>query len=164
MAYDIGKVYGYGDGRLKDVEVSEGLADNFGSYCRIYRVDELDNRKIYLDFENAIIGRFEGFAAGAEIMLHVSSSAMQTEYLGKYLFAKILLLQNGIATLDRDFTELMPVEELSLYNVQAVLVLQFDCLKLNAGGVISPAIYNPYKHCGGILEYVYKLNNPKKYG
>lgn len=151
MAYDLNKIYNYGDGRIGDAEISDGLADNFGSYARVYRVDELDNRKIYLDFDNAIIGKFGNFVAGAEVMLHVSSSAMQTDYLGKYLFAKILLSQNGIVTLDKDFTELMPADQLDYYNVQAILVLQFDCLKLLKGGVLSPTIYDPYKHIGGIL-------------
>ena len=151
MAYDLNKIYGYGDARIGDVEISDGLADDFGSYAKVYRIDELDSTKIYLDFDNAIIGRFGNFVAGAEIMLHVSSSAIQTDYLGNYLFAKILLSQNGIVTLDKDFAELMPVDQLDYYNVQAVLILQFDCLKLKSGGIISPSIYDPYKNCGGIL-------------
>lgn len=153
MAYDLNKIYGYGDGHLDDVDVSDGLADDFGSYAKVYRIDELDSHKIYLDFENAIIGRFGNFLAGSEIMLHVSASALQTEYLGKYLFAKILLSQNGVVTLDKDFTELMPVDQLDYYHVQAILVLQFDCLKLKQGGVISPSIFDPYKFIGGVLAF-----------
>lgn len=151
MSYDLRNVYGYGDARLDDVEISDGFADDFESYSRVYQIDALDSHKIYLDFDNAIIGRYGNFVAGAEIMLHVSASAAETKYLGKYLFAKILLAQNGVITLDKDFTELMPVDQLEFYNVQAVLSLQFDCLILKKGGIISPAPFDIHKLCGGIL-------------
>ena len=151
MSFDINQLYGYGDGKLGDVEVSDGLADNFGSYVRLTKIDELDDTKVYFDADNAVIGRFGNFDAGVDILIHVTSAPVETEYLGKYIVAKILLNQRGILTLDRPITDLIPRDQFDFYGIQAVLALNFDCLKLKSGGTIAPANFDPYNLIGGIM-------------
>lgn len=151
MSFDINKLYGYGDGKIGDVEISEGLADNFGSYTRLTKIDELDDTKVYFDADNAIMGRFGNFDAGTDILIHVTSAPVETEYLGKYIVAKILLNQRGILTLDRPITDLIPRDQFDFYGVQAVSALNFDCLHLKQGGSIAPANFDPYNLIGGIL-------------
>lgn len=151
MSFDINRLYGFGDGKLGDVEVSDGLADNFGSYARLTAIDELDDTKVYFDSDNAIIGRFTNFDAGTDILIHVTSAPVETNYLGKYIVAKILLNQRGILTLDRPITDLIPRDQFDFYGIQAVPALNFDCLKLKQGGSIAPANFDPYNLIGGIL-------------
>ena len=152
MSFDLKLVKNYGDARLGDVEISDGTAEDFESYARVTGIDELDDYKIILDLDNAFVGRFGTFKAGEEILLHVSASTGETEFLGKYLVAKILLVStNNIITLDKKITELIPRDQFNFYNVQAVLSLQFDCLTLKNDGEISPKPFDQYNFYGGIL-------------
>lgn len=151
MAFKISSVNGYGSGSLGDVEISGGVVEDINSYCRVLKIDELDDTKIQLDWDKIIVGRYEDFVAGNEILLHVSTSSTETEYLGRYMVCKILLLNNGILTLDKPFTELLPRDQFDFYSVQAITFAELDCLYLKNEGVISPPPYDPYKMCGGIL-------------
>lgn len=151
MAYDIKLVGGYGTAADKDVEVSDGALDKINSYARVNAIDELDDYKIILDETSITLGDYENFVAGNDIMLHVSTSTSETEYLGKYLVAKIRLVGNGILTLDKKITDLIPREQFDYYSIQAITFANFDCLKLLKGGVVMPPVYDPYKMCGGIL-------------
>lgn len=151
MSFDISKVKGYGTAEDRDVEVSDGVLEGVNSYARVSAIDELDSCKIVLDETSLIIGNYETFAAGTDIILHVSSSSIETDYLGKYLVATIRLVGNGILTLDKDFTELLPRDQFDFYSVQAITIANFDCLKLLKGGMVKPPIYDPYKMCGGII-------------
>ena len=141
----------YGTGKIGDVEISDGMADNFCSYVRLGKTDELDAAKVSYDSDNAIFGAYEKFDAGEEILIHVSSSPVETEYLGKYIVAKILLNQRGWLTLDQPITNLIPLDQLDYYAVQAVTFANVDCLHLKKGGAVAPASYDPFKLCGGIL-------------
>ena len=149
--FNLSEVYGYGNATDKDVEISDGAFDKVNSYARINAIDELDDYKIVLDETSITLGDYEEFVAGNDVMLHVSTSTSETEYLGKYIFAKIRLVGNGILTLDKKITDLIPREQFDYYSVQAITVANFDCLKLLEGGVVMPKIYDPYKLCGGIL-------------
>lgn len=151
MSFDINKLGGYGTGKLGDIEISDGIVENFNSYVRITKIDELDDTKVSFESDNAIIGAYEKFEAGDVILLHVSAAPVETEYLGKYIVAKILLNQRGWLTLDRPITDLIPRDKLDYYVVQAITFANFDCLHIKQGGAVAPAGYDPYKNCGGIL-------------
>ncbi len=153
MAYNLNLLGNpvYGTGKVGDVEISDGMADNFCSYVRLGKTDELDAAKVSYDSDNAILGAYEKFDAGNEILIHVSSAPVETEYLGKYIVAKILLNQRGWLTLDRPLTDLIPLDQLDFYAVQAVTFCNLDCLHLKKGGAVAPASYDPVKLCGGIL-------------
>lgn len=151
MAFDIDEIGGYGTAKLGDVEISEGTLETLNSYARIRAIDELDDYKIVIDSDSAIIGTYENFVAGNEVLVHVSSSPQETEYLGRYLVAKILLVGNGILTLDKKVTDIMPRDKFSFYSMQVVTFANFDCLTLKKTGAIMPPIYDPYKFCGGIV-------------
>lgn len=151
MSFDIKKLRGYGDGRLNDTSISDGLCDDFESYLRITGIDELDDAKVTCDFDNAIIGRAGEFTAGDEILIHVSAAVSETDYLGKYIVCKILLNQRGYLTLDTPITNLIPRDQFDFYNIQAVKALQFDCLHLKQGGAVAPQPFDPYNLIGGIL-------------
>lgn len=153
LAFDTSKLGApiFGTGKIGDVEISDGLANNFNSYTRIIGVDELDDTKVSFDADNAIIGNYEKFEAGNEILIHVSSAPVETNYLGKYIVAKILLNQRGWLTLDRPITDLIPRDQLDYYGVQAVTFCNIDCLHLKAGGGIAPAGFDPFNLIGAIL-------------
>ena len=151
MSLDLSAIGGYGTAKLEDVEISEGTLETLNSYALIRQIDELDDYKIVIDTESAILGTYETFTAGTEILVHVSSSTRETQYLGRYLVAKILLVGNGILTLDKKITDIMPRDQFSFYSMQVVTFANFDCLTLKKGGAIMPPIYDPYKFCGGIV-------------
>ena len=94
----------YGTGKLGDIEISDGIVENFNSYVRINKIDELDAAKVSFESDNAIIGAYEKFDAGEEILIHVSAAPVETEYLGKYIVAKILLNPYRRKTLRRRLT------------------------------------------------------------
>ena len=152
MSYDLAAIGGYGTAADNDVEISDGTLETVNSYVKISGIDELDDYKVVIDTDSAILGSYEKFVAGNDIFIHVSTSTTETDYLGKYMVAKIRLVSvNGIITLDKKITDLIPRDEFEYYSVQAVTIANFDCLKLKAGGIIAPQLYDPYKMCGGIL-------------
>lgn len=151
MAYDIKTLLGFGTGLLDDVEISDGVIENVNSYARIIKIDELNDDKVAIDTESAVIGRYEDFSAGNDVLIHVSASAKETEYLGKYMVATILLAQNGLLTLSKKITDLIPRDQFEFYTLQMVTAANFDCLTLKEGGVIMPPVFDIHKLCGGIL-------------
>ena len=151
MAISISEINGYGSAKLGDVEISEGTLETLNSYARVQAIDELDDYKIVIDTDSAVIGTYEKFVAGNEILVHVSSSARETEYLGRYLVATIRLVGNNILTLDKKVTDIMPRDKFAFYSMQIVTFANFDCLTLKSDGAIMPPIYDPYKFCGGIV-------------
>ena len=151
MAYDIKTLGGYGTGLRDDVEISDGVIENVNSYARILKIDELNDEKVAIDTDSAVIGRYEDFSAGNDVLIHVSASAKETEYLGKYMVAKILLAQNGLLTLSKKITDLIPRDQFEFYTLQMVTAANFDCLTLKDGGVIMPPVFDIHKLCGGIL-------------
>lgn len=151
MSFDLKKVYGYGTAIDRDAEVEDGALDTINSYARVRAIDELDDYKIALDETSITLGDYEKFVAGTDILLHVSASSTETEYLGKYMVTTIRLVGNGLLTLDKPFTDLVPRDQFNFYSIQAITITNFDCLKLKKDGVVMPPIYDPYKMCGGIL-------------
>lgn len=152
MSFDLAAIGGYGTAADNDVEISDGTLETVNSYVKISGIDELDDYKVVIDTDSAIIGSYESFVAGNDIFIHVSTSTTETEYLGKYMVAKIRLVSvNGIITLDKKITDLIPRDQFDYYSVQAVTIANFDCLTLKARGIIAPQLYDPYKMCGGIL-------------
>ncbi|MBQ9488094.1 MAG: hypothetical protein IJU91_09925, partial [Selenomonadaceae bacterium] len=145
MAYDIKTLLGFGTGKLDDVEISDGVIENVNSYARIIKIDELNDDKVAIDTESAVIGRYEDFSAGNDVLIHVSASAKETEYIGKYMVAKILLSQNGLLTLSKKITDLIPRDQFEFYTLQMVTAANFDCLTLKEGGVIMPPVFDIHK-------------------
>ena len=151
--FDLSEIKYFGDASLGDIEISNGVVENLNSYVKIAQIDGLDDNKVIPDWDNAVLGAYEDFVAGNEILIHVSTSASETDLLGRYMVAKILLLNNGIITLDKKITDLIPREQFNFYSVQLVTIAQIDCLKLKAGGVVRPQPFDPHKLCGGILAF-----------
>ncbi len=151
MAFDIAEIGGYGFGELGDVEISEGVVDNINSYARINKIDELNDDKIAIDADTALIGKYEDFSAGNDVLVHVSAAASETKYLGRYMVAEILLAQNGLITLSKNITDLIPRDQFELYNLQIVTIANFRTLTLKAGAEIMPPLFNIHKLHGGIL-------------
>lgn len=151
MAFDIAEIGGYGFGELGEVEISEGVIDNINSYARINKIDDLNDDKIAIDADTALIGKYEDFSAGNDVLIHVSAAASETKYLGRYIVAKILLAQNGLITLSKNITDLIPRDQFELYNLQIVTIANFRTLTLKAGAEIMPPLFNIHKLHGGIL-------------
>ena len=151
MSFEVEKIYGYGTGKLDDVEISEGVFDEANSYARITKIDELNDDKIAIDTENAFIGKYEDFSAGNDVLIHISAAAEETKLLGRYMVAKILLAQNGLITLSEKITDLIPRTDFEFYNLQIVTFANFKSLTLKEGGVVMPPIFDIHKLYGGIL-------------
>ena len=145
--FDLNKIYHFGEGSLGDVSVEDGATVKINSYAR---VTDFTANTVTFDKDNALLGDFEKFSAGNVILIHVSAGS-KTDYLGKFLFAKILLTEDNILTVDKDFSQILPTTELENYFVQIVTCADFDCLKLKSGAIIAPTSYNPYHYHGGIL-------------
>lgn len=152
MAFNLKDCYGYGDGirNFNDVEVLEGQApENFNSYAPIV---EIQNNLVKIDLENAVIGQYEKFMAGEEILIHASASpTLENEKLGKFICAKIEVADGGNLTLDKDISGTFLQEDLENYKIQAVTFANFHCLKINSGANVKPLAYSATKYCGGIL-------------
>ena len=55
------EIKNYGTGRLGDIEISDGLVDNFNSYAAVTKIDELADDKIAVDTDSGLIGAYEKF-------------------------------------------------------------------------------------------------------
>lgn len=148
MAFVLNDVYKFGNGTLDDVTISDGATDKINSYAKVTAIAE---NSITIDYNNKRDGDFEKFAAGNDILIHVSASLSPTKKLGKYLVAKILLAADGVLTLDKDFSTVLTNAELDYYYVQAITFANFDCLTLSTGGIITAPTFNPYHFHGGIV-------------
>jgi hypothetical protein len=147
MAFKI--EYDYGDGELGDYDIADGAVQDFNSYANI---SALESNTVTINLETQIEGRYEKFHAGADILLHVSSTnRTNPEHLGKYLIAKITIANNGVLTLDKNVEEFFKGVDLDFEHLQAVTIPNFDCLTLGKGAVITAPPYNPFNHLGGIL-------------
>lgn len=148
MSFNLSDVYSFGSGLQQDISISDGATEKLNSYARITGIDK---NLISIDKENSLEGDFEKFTAGVDILIHVSASLSATAKLGKYLVAKIILADNDVLQLDKDFSQILTNEELDYYFVQAITFLNADCLSLKNNAVIMPPTYNPYFYRGGIL-------------
>ncbi|MBQ7705052.1 MAG: hypothetical protein IJT73_06480 [Selenomonadaceae bacterium] len=149
MAFNLDDIYLYGNGEMGDLEISEGAVQNLNSYARVLKIE---GNTITLDIENLIEGDYNTFRAGTDIFIHVSATNRTTgEHLGKYLIAKITLVNDGVATLDKNAEEFFSGVNLDYEYVQAVTVPNFDCVRLHKGAVVTCPPFDPYKFIGGIL-------------
>lgn len=148
MSFDVKEIYEYGTGLLNDITISDGAFEKVNSYARVIEIGE---KFITIDTDNLLEGDFETFRAGIDILIHISASPIETDKLGRYLVAKILLANRGVLELDKDFSKILPPDELDKYYVQAITFANFDCLTLEKDGIITPPVYSPANFCGGIL-------------
>lgn len=149
MAFNLKEYGGLLDGELGDFTISEGAYDKINSYVRVKKIT---GNVIEIDIDSMIEGDKCTFRAGTQVMLHVSSTnRTDAEYLGLYTFANITLVNNDTITLDKDVGAIFEGVDLNYESVQAISVPNLDCVHLNAGGILTPPVFNPYTFCGGIL-------------
>gem|GEM_PF-2907440 len=148
MAFDLNEVYGYGTGKLQDITVLDGATDKINSYAR---VTDIGDNEIEINTDTQIIGSYEKFEVGADILLHVSASISRSEKLGMYKVARILAVEGGRLRLDKNLADILTAEDLDSYFVQAVTFANFDCLTLGEGGTVTAPSFSPYHFVGGIL-------------
>lgn len=125
-------------------------ASNLNSYAR---VTALTGDDITIDTSTQTLGAYEQFAAGNEILIHVSATqgAGWRKYLGRWAVATILSANNGVLTLSRDFTQTLPATEFAHYYVQAMTIAHFDTLALDSGVSIIPKAFSASTYTGGIV-------------
>ena len=135
----------YGTGGLGDMTITGGAVRNLNSYAR---VTAISGNTVTLDLENISEGGYEKFRAGVEILIHVSATnGTDAADLGRYLTAKITLVDGSTLTLDKQVFSV----DLNYYYVQAVTLANFDCLTLGKGAVVTPPPFDPFKFHGGIV-------------
>ena len=148
--FEIEKFFGFGDGKLPDIEVTN-FADDFNSYAAI---EEIDADKIKIDSANAFIGKYADFSKGSEILIHCSASpSLLTDKLGIYIPAKIIQTDGDELTLDIYIENSIANSDLQDYFVQAIAIPKFRRLRILSGGKISPQKFSPVKKYGGILVF-----------
>lgn len=147
MAFDVKQVYGYGNGALGDVTNPTGQLNSYANVTTYTATT--------ITIGAAANGVYEKFAAGAEIMLHVSATngtSKEFTYLGKYMVCRILSLAGAVLTIDKDFTQVVPATEYAKYQIQAITIAQFKSLTLSSGAV-APPVYNITTKYGGICLF-----------
>jgi len=145
MACDLKILNNYGDGSLGAVSNPTGQINSYANVTA-YTANSIT-------IGTAAAGAYETFAAGKEIMLHVSATngtSQDVTYLGRYIICKITAVSGSILTVDKDFTAIMPAAQLTNYIVQAITVAQFKNMTLSTVTITPPAFSVAYKY-GGIL-------------
>ena len=146
MAFKLSDVNGYGTGALGDVSNSTGQINSYAN------ITAFNATTITIGMPSN--GAYEKFVAGSEILIHVSAAnGSEAIYLGKYLVCKITAVSSSVLTVDKDFTQVLPVAGLPSYQVQAITVAQFNTLALDSACKISPISYNASSKYGGILAF-----------
>ena len=83
--------FNFGDGRLGDVEIKDGLTQNLNAYARVKSI----SGNVF-EIANATESAFANFTAGETVLIHVSATnGTDAEPLGKYavmLYAQPLIL------------------------------------------------------------------------
>jgi len=134
----------YGDGRLKDCTVADGLCKNLNSYAKVTSINQ---NIIEIDIDNAFIGEFAKFDAGENILIHTGASNRATgEYLGQFQIYRIELVDGNRLTLNKEIFNC----DLNYEYVQAVTIPQFKNLILK-NATLTPRPYDVFKFYGGIL-------------
>ena len=134
----------YGDGRLKDCTVADGLCKNLNSYAKVTAINQ---NIIEIDIDNAFIGEFAKFDAGENILIHTGASNRATgEHLGQFQIARIELVDGNRLTLNKEIFNC----DLNYEYVQAVTIPQFKNLTLK-NATLTPQPYDVFKFYGGIL-------------
>lgn len=149
MAYDIKTLSGHGDARFGDFYFDSGTYEKINSYARI---TSINGKVITVDIENAILGEFETFIAGVDVLIHISASFTgKTDKLGNYLTAKIELAERNRLTLDKDVSQLLNTTDLADYSAQIVTIPNFNSVTIGKDMIMTCPVYNPFNHVGGIF-------------
>lgn len=147
MAFPINDVNGYGTGALGDV--SDNIdGSNVNSYAH---VTAITSNTISIDSSNKKDGNYEKFTAGTEVLIHVTASNGDKTYLGKWMVAKITNATGSILTIDKNFTNILPMDSFTKYHVQVITIAQFKNLTLNTGVELVPVNYSVPNYYGGII-------------
>ena len=145
MACDLKTLNNYGDGSLGAVSNPTGQINSYANVTAITANS--------VTIGTAAAGAYETFAAGKEIMLHVSATngtSQDVTYLGRYIICKITAVSGSVLTVDKDFTAVLPPAAFANYQVQAVTVANFKSLILSSGSITPPA-YSVSNKYGGII-------------
>ena len=128
-------------------------AESAGALNSYAHVTAINGNQITINQNDILYGAYEEFEAGVDILFHVSASAATTykTYLGCYCVATITAVENGVLTLDKDVTQVIPADEFGRYQVQVVTIARFGNLTLNSGVSIVPPAYSTTHFYGGIV-------------
>ena len=133
-----------GDGRLGEIEISEGVCTTLNSYARITEINEN-----VVTIDNISEGVFSKFTAGESVLIHVSATnGTDADLLGKYQFATIDLISENRLTLNEKVFDV----DLNYFYVQIISVPQFKSLTLT-NAKIAPPPYDVFKFIGGICVF-----------
>ena len=158
MSTKISDIGGFGTGELGSVTISSTTQLN--SYAR---VSSVSSNGYSITISSQSYGRYGRFAAGEEIMFHVSntSSIYAADY-GVRVFARIMQAKGNLLTLNTK----LPITNLTGHTCQIVSVPNFNNLTLTS--TIRPLKWNSYRggiivfRCSGTFNVVNgKLNTPK---
>lgn len=134
--------YDFGDGRLGDAVIENGVCKNFNSYARVTSI----NQNV-IEIENISEGEFAKFTAGEKILLHISASNRDTgDFLGRYQIATIELVSENKLTLSENIFDC----DLNFEYLQIISIPQFKNLTLK-NATLTPPPYDVFKFRGGIL-------------
>ena len=142
-----------GDGRLKDVEIKNGLNRNLNSYARVVEI----NQKVFT-IDNVFDGDFNNFTAGEKVLIHVSATnGTDASNLGRFLFAEIEYVNGNLLTLSENFDC-----DLNYFYVQLISVPQFRNLTLK-NATLTPQNFDVFKFTGGLMvaqvQDTFKMEN-----
>lgn len=128
-------------------------AASAGALNSYAHVTAINGNQITINQNDILYGAYEDFSVGVDILFHVSASAATTykTYLGCYCVATITAVENGVLTLDKDVTQVIPADEFGRYQVQVVTIARFGNLTLNSGVSIVPPAYSTTHFYGGIV-------------
>lgn len=148
--------YNFGDGRLGDCEIADGVFTKMNSYARVLAVDK---NVITIDAENQIEGEISTFKAGETILLHISATnGTDATPLGKYQLAQIDLIVENVLTLNEKVFDC----DLNYEYLQIISVPQFKNLTLK-NATLAPQPYDVFKFRGGVLVFqvfdTFKMEN-----
>lgn len=135
--------FNFGDGRLGDVEIKDGLTQDLNAYARVKSI----SGNVF-EIENATESAFANFTAGETVLIHISATnGTDAEPLGKYELATIELVSENKLTLDKTFDA-----DLNYFYVQLVTVPQFKNLSIK-NATIAPPAFDVFKFIGGVIVF-----------
>lgn len=134
----------YGDGRLRDCSITDGVFQKMNSYARVTKIN-----KNVIEIADIVQGEMNQLVAGETVLIHVSATnGTDAELLGAYQFNKIELVVDNTLTLSEKVFDV----NLEYFYVQIISVPQFDCLTLK-DATISPPPFDPFHFVGGIVAF-----------
>jgi hypothetical protein len=147
----VSAVGGFGDGSFGNVTIS-AQNTQINTYAMINSVDS-GTGKITIGAQSE--GVYGAFAAGQELMIHVSHyKSASKELLGRWFFRRIAAIDGSEVTLDRPLSDDMQITHstVDLYWIQALSVPNFENLTVTSAGVIVPLAWGETSG-GGIVAF-----------